>query len=195
MCDLTELMSPHDFTAMVRQRIRALVESKRFRQAALADSLGMTQGNISKLLSNNDRPITIEVLAAVSELANIPMAELVAPPGSGIYELSGEHAIVIRALRQWPASVSRALCLFLAYFADEEPAAGQSRRMHELWRQMPASDRAAVFGFALSRSQGALPPDLEAEFFDRLSAESRASVGKPQPKRTRRAKRNDDGTT
>jgi transcriptional regulator with XRE-family HTH domain len=176
--------------------MRAMAESKRLRQAALAEALDTTQSNVSKLLHNEDRPITLDVIEAVAALTQTPVAELVAPHGAGIYELSGDHGQIIRALRQWPASVSHALCAFLVFFADEAPVAGQSRKMHELWRQMPATDRAVVYGFALSRSQGVLPPELVAEFFDQLSAESRAAVGKPPMlPRGRRAKRHDNDTT
>jgi transcriptional regulator with XRE-family HTH domain len=169
-------------TDRVRERLRR--EGRRLNQLRIAELLDMSQGNVSKTIHQDDRPITLDFLEAAAAVSGIPPAELVSEDGA-IYQLSADEALIVRALRAWPLTVRRALCQFVVFFANEEPQAGQTRRMHELWRHLDARSRLAVYGFAVEKSQGAIPPEIEARLFEDLSAESKAALEKHEKRRRR----------
>jgi transcriptional regulator with XRE-family HTH domain len=167
------------------ERLRELSEKRGFRNA-LAKRMGVYPSAITPYVAG-DRAMSLEMLEAISELSQIPLAELVAAPTSTIKELTADEAFVLRALRRWPRTVTQALVGFLTFFADEEPVAGQTRNMHELWRRMSPRDQDAVYGYALMRREGSLPPELEQALFADLSAASKVAV-ESQQRKTRRGK-------
>jgi transcriptional regulator with XRE-family HTH domain len=168
-----------------RVRGRLLGQGRRLNQLRIAELLNMTQGNVSKIIRFDDRPITLDFLEAAADVSGIPPAELVAEDGA-IYQLSADEAVIVRALRGWPLTVRRALGQFLVFFTNEEPQAGQTRQMHELWRHLDARARLAVFGFAVEKSQGVIPLEIEARLFEDLSADSKAALEKHQKKHRHR---------
>lgn len=175
-------MMAETLTQRVRDRLRALADDGRFSQHQVAELLDMSQSNVSKTINLDSRPLTLEFLEAVSECAKTPIGELVAETGM-LFELDAYEAMIIRALRAWPLTVRRALVDFLRFFADEEPVAGQTRKMHELYRHLDHRARLAVYGFAVQKSEGAIPPEIEAALFEELSSESKAAMEKPKKRR------------
>lgn len=138
----------------VTQRFKALAEGRGFR-TALARRLGKTPSAITPYV-NGSTPVSLEVLEAVSELAQVPVAELVSSEASEWKELAPHEASLLRALRKWPETVSRALLAFVTYFADEPVGAGQTRAMNELWRHLSQPDRDVLESYAMLLRRKAL---------------------------------------
>ena len=152
------------------------VSTPRLFKKQLAERLRVGPSTITPYTSGEREP-PLHYIEAAAAIANIPIAEFVAAPGSTVRELNADEAAILRALRQWPLSVTRALCAFVAFFADEEPVAQQTRKMHEVWRHLPPEKRAAVFGYAVQAAENMIPPDIATGLFEELSAASRAAVG------------------
>jgi len=136
-------------SARMTDRLIELAEQRGFKKA-LADRMSYSPSAITPYI-NGSRPVSLDMLEAISEVSAIRPAELIAPPGS-VYQVSPDEAAILRALRQWPPSVTTALSRFLAFFADEAPGGGVLRDLHELLREMSDTDRRAVYGFALMRA-------------------------------------------
>lgn len=188
-------MLSHQLTASERVRARLKEEfAKRphgFKKT-VADRLEVANATVTPWAAGERAP-DLDDLEALCPLLDLRLGELIAEPGSTMADLNTEEWFVVRTLRAFPESVRRALVAFLRYFAHEEPAAGQSRKMWELWRHLDPRARVAVYGFAVDKSQGMIPPDLEAALFETLSDEAKAAVGKPA-RTKRRRKRGDDET-
>ena len=158
-----------DATERTRERLQALVREKRLRQTRLADLLGIGAPSVNKYIRQNT-PITVAFLEAVEQVTGIPIAELVAPPGT-THQLNAEEAAILRRLRAWPASVMHALGAFLAFFADEPPEARMTRNLHELWRGLDHRDREWLYGVAVMLRERSLAPDHLTGLADQLKAE------------------------
>lgn len=171
-------LAPVEAMGRVRGRLRELSEERRFKQTKVAERLGIDQGAVNRYI-HGATPITVSFLEAVSLETGIPIAELVAPPGT-IHQLNPDEAALIRWLRGWPLSVTRALCAFLAPFADEAPQLKQTRNLHELWRRMPAKKREWFYSVGLLMMEGTLAPDLQARLLKRLEADQLAYAGDPE---------------
>ncbi len=165
-------------TDRVRRRLRELSDTKAFKQTKVAARLDIDQGAVNRYI-NGATPITVSFLEAVSEETSIPLAELVAPPGT-IHQLNADEAALLRWLRRWPLSVTRALCGFLAFFADEPPQLLQTRNLHELWRHLPAKRREWLYGVAVLLKEGTLAPDLQARLMAQLQAEQQDFATDPE---------------
>ncbi len=163
------------------QRLQELTAKHGF-QAKLARKLSVSDQAITRLVAG-DTTLTVDALEAIAEVSGIPVAELVVPPSAVIKQLDAEEAALLRYLRRWPKTVSRALIVFVAFFADEEPAETQTRNLHELYRHLDAPMREALYGFAIGLREKSIPPDIERALFERLSAESKAAAGKPERRR------------
>lgn len=168
-------------TERMRRRLRELSDDRRFRQTKIAARLGIAQSAVNRYI-HGATPITVSFLEAISEETGIPIAELVAPPGT-IHQLNADEAALIRWLRGWPLSVTRALVAFLAPFADEPPQAKQTRNLHELWRRMPAKKREWFYSVGLLLMEGTLAPDLQARLLARLEADQSAYAADPEGRR------------
>lgn len=155
-------------------QLREFSERRGFK-VALARRLNFQPSAITPYVTG-ERPMSLEVLEAVSELASVPLAELVAAPGSSVRELNADEAALLRALRRWPLTVTRSLCAFVAFFADEEPVAAQTRNFHELWRRMDQTRRDRIFSLAQLMSEGVLTPDLLSALQERLVADRAADA-------------------
>lgn len=153
----------------VSDSLRELAERRGFRKA-LAERMGFRPSGVTPYVKG-ERHVTLPMLEAISELSGVPVANLVVPPDSSIKQLNADEAALYRALHRWPLSVTRALCAFVAFFADEEPAAGLTRNLHELWRGLQAPDREWLYGIAVMLREGILPPDLRQGLVDSLKAE------------------------
>ncbi len=163
-----------DATDRVRRRLRELSTQRRFKQTKIGQRLGIDQSSVNRYV-NGTTPITVSFLEAVAEETSIPLGELVAPPGT-MYQLNADEAALIRWLRKWPTSVTQKLCALIQFFAEEPPGHPLLREIDELLRGMPERDRRAIYGFALMRKEGAVPPELTASLFQQLSDESKAAV-------------------
>jgi transcriptional regulator with XRE-family HTH domain len=173
----------------VRERLHEMADAKPHGWKTLvAERLRVANATVTPWFDGSREP-SLDQLEKICDLAGIRLAEIVSPEGS-LYELDADEGAIVRALRLWPATVRRSLAAFVRYFSNEEPVAGQSRKMAELWRHLPPERRSSVYGYALAMSEGAIPPDIAAEFFDQLSAEAKAAVGRRRTRRRRRA----DGT-
>lgn len=166
----------------VSRRVRELAERRGFK-TALARRLRLSAPAITPYVSG-ERDVSLDMLEAVAELASVPVAELVAPPGT-IHQLNPDEAALIRWLRRWPLSVTRALCAFLAFFADEPSEIAQTRNLHELWRRMPAKKREWFYSVGLLLQEGTLAPDLQARLLRQLEADQSAYAADPEGRRGR----------
>jgi transcriptional regulator with XRE-family HTH domain len=167
-------------TETLTERLAALLKEageRRGFKKALAEELNVSASAITPYV-NGERAVTIDMLEAIAKLTKTPIAELVVPPGDSVRQLRPDEAAVLRALRRWPVEVTQALVTFLRFFADEEPAAGQTRNMHQIWRTMRQHQRDQVYGFAAHVAAGSLPPEIVEKLFDQLSTDSKAATGK-----------------
>lgn len=169
----------------VRERLWRLHKQGRLNQTALAKRLRVKPSAISKVLNTEGRTISLELLIEAAELAQVPLAELVAAENSAVKELDPEEAALLRHLRKWPRHVRRSLLDFLAFFADEEPAVTQTRNLHALWRQIgKPSDRDWIYGVVQMVVEGILPPDLREGLVGQLRDEQqRQQAGRAKQKR------------
>jgi transcriptional regulator with XRE-family HTH domain len=187
MCGEQKNLRPHESvvnqkavtaTDRVRQYLRALSDDRRFKQTKIAARLQIDQAAVNRYI-HGSTPITVSFLEAVSQETGIPIAELVAQPGT-TYQLNADEALIVRALRKWPASVGHALRVFLEPFADEEPALQQQRNLHELLRRMSRKQRDWLYAVALLLREGTLAPDLQARLLTQLEADQQAFVDDPE---------------
>jgi transcriptional regulator with XRE-family HTH domain len=169
------IVRAHTLAERLSVRLRELSEKRGFRNA-LAKRLRVYPSAITPYVSG-EREMSMDMLEAVSELAAIPLAELVAPPGSLIKQLDADEAALLRHLRKWPKSVIRNLCQFVGFFADEDPAETQARNLHELYRGLRANDRDWLYSAAVMLREKALPPDLQQGLSEQLVAELRRAEG------------------
>jgi transcriptional regulator with XRE-family HTH domain len=163
-------MRDADVTTRVRARLLELFNAGQFKQARVADRLGINSSAITRYV-NGPTALTLEFLDAVAVEANLPLGELVSPAGSG-HHLDTHEAALIRALRQWPKSVTQAILNFVAFFADETPVERQGKNLHEMYRRMPDADREWLYSVALLVSERTLPPDLRGGVVDLLKGEA-----------------------
>ena len=159
-------------TERTRLRLRELVREKRLAQHRIADRLQIARSAVNRYIQG-ETPITVSFLEAVEAETRVPLAELVTEPGT-VYQLNADEAALIRWLRRWPLSVTRALCGFLAFFADEPSQMRQTRNLHELWRGLPQKKRDWFYGMGILLAEGTLAPDLQARLMARLEAEQQA---------------------
>ncbi len=178
-------MAESTMTELVRRRLRQLKEDRRLSYTTLADRLALDASGISKTVAaGSTRPITVRLLEAVAELTQIPVAELVADPKRTLRELTTDEEVVIRSLRLWPASVSRALCGFVRFFAEDRSGDAQTRNLLELWRGLEKSaDRDWLYGVAVLLREKTLAPDLRAGLEHRLKAEANEQPRLPRTKK------------
>jgi hypothetical protein len=95
-------------------------------------------------------------------------------------------------LRQWPQSVTEALTLFLAFFADEPAIDRQTRNVHEMWRQIRTpADRNFLEGALQMLNDGRLAPDLKEALARQLEDDRLKRVTVRARQTTKR--RDDDG--
>lgn len=171
-------------TERVRLALQRLFRERRFSQTNIAKRLGIVPSAVSRTLTDPNRPITLDFLEALAaEVPGVHVSELVAPSDAVLKQLNAEEAMILRALRRWPASVTRALAVFLAFFADEAPVDVQTRNLHEYWRGLGVKDREWLFGVAVLLREGTLAPDLQAGLVERLEAERYTAAAQREGKR------------
>ena len=158
-----------DATERTRKTLQRLAREKTLRQSRLAARLGVAASAVNRSI-HGPTPITVTFLEAVEADTGIPLAEIVAPPGT-TYQLDADEAALIRAFRKWPKSVVHALLAFLAPFVDEGPTETRTRNLHEYWRRMPARDQEWIYGIVVMLREGMLPPDVRAGLVRHLEAE------------------------
>jgi transcriptional regulator with XRE-family HTH domain len=158
-------------TEHARERVKALQDARRFRQKAVAKRLNMSASNVSRTINDESRDFTLAFLDAVAHEARVPLVELVVPPDSMVRQLNADEARLLRAMQGWPASVTRSLLQFVAFFADEPPVAQQTRNVHEYWRGMDQIDRDWIYGLLVMLREGKMPQDLRTGLLDHLKRE------------------------
>jgi transcriptional regulator with XRE-family HTH domain len=156
-------------SARVSARLRELSDRRGFR-SALAGRLKLSPAAISPYVSG-EREVTLDMLEAMAELSQVPVAELVAPPGSLVKQLDAHEATLLRYVRKWPSSVVQALLGFLAYVADEPAVETQARNLCEYWRHLPQGDRDWLYGLVVGLREDRVPQDLREGLTDRLKRE------------------------
>lgn len=165
-------------TERTRRRLQALVRDKAFRQTRVAERLGIATSAVNRYI-HGVTPITLTFLEAVAEESRVPLTELVSQD-EGWKQLNPDELALLRALRQWPLSVTRALCAFVGFFADEPAQVRQTRNLHELWRRMPAKRRDWFYSVGLLLQEGTLAPDLQARLLQQLEADQSAYADDPE---------------
>jgi transcriptional regulator with XRE-family HTH domain len=177
----------HTLTELVRGRLRELADSKRISQTVIARDLGLDPSAVNKTIRDDARPITLEFLEAVAVRAQVPIAELVCPPGHTIVrQLSPDEAAFVRALRQWPASVRQSLSAFFQFFANETPVDLEARNLLEFYRRGDAQDRRILYALAQLLREGMLGPDILEALEHQLRAEARSQPTTREKARRRR---------
>jgi len=166
-------MSVRHVTEQVRARLQEVFKERALKQVRVAERLGMNSSAVTRYL-NGPTAITLEFLEAVAEESQVPIGELVSAVGSA-HHLDAYESALIRALRQWPKSVTQAILSFVAFFADEAPVERQAKNLHEMYRKMPDGDREWLYSVALLLSEQTLPPDLRGGLVSRLTDEARPS--------------------
>ena len=163
----------HSIQERVRARLREVFKERSLKQVRVAERLGMNSSAVTRYL-HGPTAITLEFLEAVAEESRIPLGELLSSRGE-LHQLDAYESALIRALRQWPKSVTQAILGFVSYFADESPVQRQEKNLHEMYRKMPDGDREWLYSVALLLSEQTLPPDLRAGLVSRLTDEARPS--------------------
>lgn len=172
-------MSLAPLTEVVRKRLYALYKKKRLNPAEVAHAVGITPNAVRRNLGEEGRPLTLAFVDACARVADEPIAELVAPIGSLVRQLSPDENTVLRYVRAWPKSVLRAFVLFLRYFAKEAPEEREFRDLVERWRGLVEKDRKRILDIATVFREKALTPDqraaIAARYLDgvQLDAEGR----------------------
>jgi transcriptional regulator with XRE-family HTH domain len=172
-----------ELTERVRLELARLHREKRFSQRRIADTLNVDAALVSRTIHTSERPITLRFLEAVSAAAGIAVTELVAEPGSTLCALTREEYALLRALRRWPASVTKLISEFVAFFADEPASAGQTRNLHQLWREMNQHQRDRVYAVAQLEIEGLLQPDTLSSLERQMSAMARFLPPEQQTRR------------
>lgn len=164
-------MSRETLADRVKRRIQALYAERRFTQTQLGDRVGLGSSGINPYI-RGDRDINLYVLEAISELTQIPIAELVAPDGETIKQLAPDEAALLRFFRMWPASVRQSLIGFLEFFANESAPDAQTRNMSELWRRSTPKERDVLHSIALLQRERAIGADILAGVLTDLQREA-----------------------
>jgi transcriptional regulator with XRE-family HTH domain len=173
----TVTSDPESLTEVVRRRLYRLSKQKRFRRDALAQRLGVVESAVTKNLRIEGRPLTIEFVAHVADLAQVPIAELVVPKGSDIKQVDAEEAMLLRYMRKWPRPTLRALLAFLTFFANEPPAETLKRNFDEQWRRLRVQDRERLYSYAIVFREQALGPDQLQALDDRVIGGAQRDIG------------------
>ncbi len=178
------VVSAPTLTDRVRLRLQELGRAKKFKQKDVADAMGFKSPSaVTKVLTGDSRSITLKFVEVCAREAGIPLAELVSDPGSTVRELNPTEAKLLRALRQWPESVTDALSVFVGFFADEPPAAAQLRNIHEHARSLNLHDRGVLEAFARLLRERIVTPEAQALLLERLTAGVAAASRRPGAKR------------
>jgi transcriptional regulator with XRE-family HTH domain len=181
MCGLAEQVGSLNLTERVRARLSELHDDRRFSQTKVARRLGVTPSAINRTL-RGEKALTLEELEVIADEAGVPIAELIAEPGS-IKQVNASEAELLRFVRSWPQSVREALLTFLRYWADEAPVDLQSRQVHEYWRRLGVHDRLWVFGILQMVREGLMSPEIQAGLSDRISTELKGRQARDVKKR------------
>jgi transcriptional regulator with XRE-family HTH domain len=159
-------------TDRVRQRLQGLVREKKLPQSIVAGKLGIARSAVNRYV-HGPTPITIDFLEVAEEVSGVPLGELASPQESW-KQVNPDEAALLRALRRWPITVTRALGAFVAFFADEPAQVRQTRNFHELWRHLPQKKRDELYAIGVLLSGGTLAPDLLARLMAQLEAEQKS---------------------
>lgn len=174
-------MTSRTLTEQVRERLLELSEAKKFSQTKVARRLKMAPSAVNRTVRGL-KAITLTELEVIADEAKVPVAELIAPPGT-IKQVSASEAELLRYVRSWPKSVTEALLSFLRFYADETPVETQTRNVHEFWRRMPLGDRMWIYGVMQMVREGMLPQDLREGLIDQIQAGMQRRKGSGATKR------------
>jgi transcriptional regulator with XRE-family HTH domain len=162
----------------VMTRLREFARQRGF-QTALALRLKRTQSAITPYVKG-EYSLGLDELEAIADVSGVPIAELVAPPDATIKQLNADEAELVRLLRLWPVSVTRALLAFVRPFGNEPAVERQKRNLDEYWRHFDAKERDWLLSLAVLLRERTLGPDLREGIVDRLTREANAGPGLPK---------------
>lgn len=174
-----------DLATRVKQTVRQLYRDGRFTQTALAKWLHQDPSNAVRYVTG-PRPISLKVLEAVSELTQVPVAELVLPPGALLKQVSPQEASLLRWFRGWPEHVRVQLVGLLEYFEQEDLVDRQSRNMQSYWRTSSIKEREMILAFIVMQKEGQLSQDVLDGLVQRFSHDT-AAAKVASARKTRRA--------
>jgi transcriptional regulator with XRE-family HTH domain len=97
MYGLAEQVGSLNLTERVRARLSELHDDRRFSQTRVAKRLGVTPSAINRTL-RGEKALTLEELEVIADEAHVPIAELIAEPGS-IKQVSASEAALLRSAR------------------------------------------------------------------------------------------------
>ena len=173
----------HSVTERIAQNLRAHLKAHKLRQNDVAKRAGHHPPWLNGIL-NGRRNIRVRDLDALATAARIPVAELVAEPGT-LKQLTADEASLVRWFRDWPATVQQGLLGFLRFWADEAPADRQARQLHELIRRASGPERTVLLGFALERAGRVWPKGLEQALVDIARGDATTDAGTPKGRQRR----------
>ena len=116
-------MSKQPLQERVRARLRTLVETADVSHEILAQRLGLSRSNVSRMLTQEDRAILLPHLEGFCEFFQVTAAELVAEPGAQIIPVSPIEAALLALIRQMTELERRSLLTIL-----ERPPAIHQRK-------------------------------------------------------------------
>ena len=193
-------MTTDDVATRIAENIRAAMKLYRLRQNQVAKAAGHHPPWLSAVLAGR-RHVQIRDLDRLATALGIPVAELIAPRGSDLKQLSADEAALLRAARSWPPSVRLALLRFVGYWTNEAPIDPQSRRMAQMWRDLGQKDRDWLHWLAQELLEKNVAPDLRAAISDSMTREAstsgrspRALPPAPTPARKKQPRRHDATT-
>jgi transcriptional regulator with XRE-family HTH domain len=155
------MAQPTPLAERVKKTVIGWYADGRFKQNALAKRLGVAPSAIHRYVSGTS-DIPLDLLEAAAELSGAHPAEALLAGTDELKVLRPHEAQLLRAVRDWPVSVTESLLSFVAYFHDEAPAEPMLRQTHELLRRMPVEQRQLIHAYALMLREGGLPPDVRA---------------------------------
>ena len=191
-------MTRDDAVALrIAENIRAALKLYKLRQNRVAKDAGHHPPWLSSVLAGR-RHVQIRDLDRLAAALGIPVAELIAPRGSDLKQLSPDEAALLRHVRSWPVSVRAALLRFVVYWTNEAPIDPQSRRMVQMWRDLGQRDRDWLHWVAQELLEKNVAPDLRAAIADSLTREANTSGRSqkdlppaPTPTRKKQSRRHD----
>lgn len=152
-------MPPQALSARATAALQHLVKTQGWGyQRRLAHAAGLPPSSLSRILQGR-QPVTLALLEAIGRLDEINPLALLAGPEDELQPVSVEEAELLRYVRTWPRSVTRALLSFAAHFAAEGPRERELRDALTLFRGLDEHQRRHVLAYLITLTEG-LPRDL-----------------------------------
>lgn len=176
---------------IAKESIRSLIERRKFSQRELAKKVKLSAPVVNRII-RRDQPVTLRLVEAAAELANVSPLELLVEPDVELKAINPLEAQMLRYFRDWPLSTRMGLLTFASFFADEPPATHDERRAREQIRRLPDGKRRVVYAYLTMLTEGFLPgEDLPQDIRKGLGLPETSA---PLSTRTEKAKRRTNQT-